>query len=188
MERAADGGGHSGEAAESYGSALSEDELRRATAEVLRIEVAAMNVNNFVVRPKRRFVEKYASTSVESFWTDVAYAELSHEVAGLPTELEPEDEEAKRFDLLILNLQLAVLRQEPSFARLRDQVKGIAGLLQDKASIPMIQAELPLILDLQTDEWWQDVTVPILENVRKTIAFTCEVDRETAAAANLYRL
>ena len=43
-----------------------------------------------------------------------------------------------------MNLQLAVLRQEPWFARLRDQVKGIAGLLQDKASIPMIQAELPL--------------------------------------------
>lgn len=83
--------------------------------------------------------------------------------------MEPEDEEAKRFDLLILNLQLAVLRHEPSFARLRDQVKGIAGLLQDKASIPMIQAELPLILDLQTDEWWQDVTVPILENARRRL-------------------
>jgi type I restriction enzyme R subunit len=94
---------------------------------------------------------------------------LVHEVAGLPTELEAEDEEAKRFDLLILNLQLAVLRLEPSFARLRDQVKGIAGLLQDKASIPMIQAELTLILELQTDEWWQDVTVPMLENVRKRI-------------------
>ena len=66
-------------------------------------------------------------------------------------------------------MQLAVLRQEPSFARLRDQVKGIAGLLQDKASIPMIQAELPLILDLQTDEWWQDVTVPMLENVRRRL-------------------
>ena len=128
-----------------------------------------MNINNFVVRPKRRFVEKYASTNAWSQLDDVAYAELSHEVAGLPTELDPEDEEAKRFDLLILNLQLAVLRHEPSFARLRDQVKGIAGLLQDKASIPMIQAELPLILDLQTDEWWQDVTVPILENVRRRL-------------------
>ena len=128
-----------------------------------------MNINNFVVRPKRRFVEKYASTTAWSQLDDVAYAELSHEVAGLPTELDPEDEEAKRFDLLILNLQLAVLRHEPSFARLRDQVKGIAGLLQDKASIPMIQAELPLILDLQTDEWWQDVTVPILENARRRL-------------------
>ena len=169
VERAADGGGHSGEAADTFGSGSSDDEVRRATAESLRIEVAAMNVNNFVVRPKRRFVEKYASTTAWSQLDDVAYAELSHEVAGLPTELDPEDEEAKRFDLLILNLQLAVLRHEPSFARLRDQVKGIAGLLQDKASIPMIQAELPLILDLQTDEWWQDVTVPILENARRRL-------------------
>ena len=169
VEQAHDGGGHSGEAADTFGAGSSDDEVRRATAELLRIEVAAMNVNNFVVRPKRRFVEKYASTNAWSQLDDVAYAELSHEVAGLPTELDPEDEEAKRFDLLILNLQLAVLRHEPSFARLRDQVKGIAGLLQDKASIPMIQAELPLILDLQTDEWWQDVTVPILENVRRRL-------------------
>ena len=41
-------------------------------------------------------------------------AELAHEVAGLPSELEAEDEEAKRFDLLMLNLQLAVLRVEPA--------------------------------------------------------------------------
>lgn len=169
IERAQDGGGHSGEAADTFGSGTSDREVRQATAELLRLEVAAMNVNNFVVRPKRRFVEKYASTNAWSQLDGVAYAELAHEVAGLPTELDPEDEEAKRFDLLILNLQLAVLRHEPSFARLRDQVKGIAGLLQDKASIPMIQAELPLVMDLQTDEWWQDVTVPILENVRRRL-------------------
>ena len=53
-----------------------------------------------------------------------ALAELAHEVAGLPSELDPEDEEAKRFDLLMLNLQLAVLRAEPGFERLRDQVQG----------------------------------------------------------------
>jgi type I restriction enzyme R subunit len=169
IERAQDGGGHSGETAATFGSGSSDDEVRRATAEFLRTEVAAMNVNNFIVRPKRRFVEKYASTTAWSQLDGVAYTELAHEVAGLPTELDAEDEEAKRFDLLILHLQLAVLRLEPSFARLRDQVKGIAGLLQDKASIPMIQAELALILDLQTDEWWQNVTVPILENVRRRL-------------------
>ena len=169
IEQGQDGGGLTGEAAGPYGSHLSDAELRRATADLLRIEVAAMNVNNFVVRPKRRLVEKYASSEAWSHLDGVAYTELSHEVAGLPTELDAEDEEAKRFDLLMLNLQLAVLRQEPSFARLRDQVKGIAGLLQDKASIPMIQAELPLILDLQTDEWWQNVTVPMLETVRRRL-------------------
>jgi len=34
------------------------------------------------------------------------------------------DEEAKPFDLLILNLQLAVLRIEPPFARLQEQGSG----------------------------------------------------------------
>ena len=169
IEQGQDGSGLTGEAAGPYGSHLSDAELRRTTADLLRTEVAAMNVNNFVVRPKRRLVEKYAASEAWNHLDGVAYTELSHEVAGLPTELDAEDEEAKRFDLLMLNLQLAVLRQEPSFARLRDQVKGIAGLLQDKASIPMIQAELPLILDLQTDEWWQNVTVPMLETVRRRL-------------------
>ena len=124
---------------ESYELHFTDAELRKATAELLRSEVAAMNVNNFVVRPKRRLVEKYASGEAWNNLDASAYVELAHEIAGLPAELEAEDEEAKRFDLLILNLQLAVLRLEPSFARLRDQVKGIAGLLQDKASIPMIR-------------------------------------------------
>ena len=67
-------------------------------------------------------------------------AELAHEVAGLPSELEPEGEEAKRFDLLMLNLQLALLRSEPGFERLRDQVKAIAGLLEEKSAIPMVRS------------------------------------------------
>ena len=169
IEKGQDGSGQTGDEATAYELRLTDAELRRATAELLRNEVAAMNVNNFVVRPRRRLVEKYASTDAWNVLSVDAYAELTHEVAGLPTELEAEDEEAKRFDLLILNLQLAILRQEPAFARLRDQVKGIAGLLQDKSSIPMIQAELPLILELQTDEWWQYVTVPMLETVRRRL-------------------
>lgn len=169
VEKGQDGSGLTGDEATAYELRLTDAELRRATAELLRNEVAAMNVNNFVVRPRRRLVEKYASTDAWNVLSVDAYAELTHEVAGLPTELEAEDEEAKRFDLLILNLQLAILRQEPAFARLRDQVKGITGLLQDKASIPMIQVELPLILELQTDEWWQYVTVPMLETVRRRL-------------------
>ena len=96
-------------------------------------------------------------------------SELAHEVAGLPAELDPEGEEAKRFDLLILNLQLARLRSEPGFERLRDQVKAIAGLLEEKAAIPMVREQMPLIQDVQTDEWWQDVTVPMLEVVRRRL-------------------
>jgi type I restriction enzyme R subunit len=73
------------------------------------------------------------------------------------------------FDLLILYLQLAQLRSEPSFTRLRDQVKEIAGLLEEKSAIPMIRALMPLIQDVQSDEWWQDVTVAMLEVARRRL-------------------
>jgi type I restriction enzyme, R subunit len=95
--------------------------------------------------------------------------ELAAKVAGLPTELPDEEEEAKRFDLLIFNLQLAQLRAEPGFTRLRDKVKALAGLLEEKSNIPMVQQHIALIHDLQTDEWWTGVTLPMLDQVRKKL-------------------
>ena len=152
-----------------YGEPTTNDEVRRSLAELLHRETAAMNLDNFVVRPKRRIVEKYAKLEAWAVLPPEALSELSHEVAGLPSELDPEGEEAKRFDLLVLNLQLAMLRAEPGFARLRDQVKELAGLLEEKSAIPMVRDQMALIQDVQTDEWWQDVTVPILEGMRRRL-------------------
>jgi type I restriction enzyme R subunit len=145
------------------------EELRKETVTLLRDEVAAMNLDNFIVRPQRRLVEKYAAAEAWTTLPAESLGELAHQVAGLPSEIETDDEEAKRFDLLILNLQLAQLRSEPAFARLRDQVKVVAGLLEGKASIPMVQQQLPLIEEIQTDEWWQDVTVPMLDQARRKL-------------------
>jgi type I restriction enzyme R subunit len=146
-----------------------EAELRGEVAEMLRCEVAAMNVENFVVRPKRQLVEKYGTAESWQELKPDGFTELAQEVAGLPSECEAEDEEAKRFDLLILNLQLAILRAEPAYVRLREQVKAIAGLLEERSSIPMVRDQMPLIQELQTEEWWQDVTTPMLETVRKRL-------------------
>jgi len=94
---------------------------------------------------------------------------LGKELAALPTELPGDGEEAKRFDLLLLKLQLAVLRNEPTFERLKANVVEIAGLLEEKASIPMVAAQLPLIQDVQSEDWWKDVTAPMLETARKKL-------------------
>lgn len=147
----------------------SEAEVRAQIASLLHHEVAAMNLDNFVVRPRRRLVEKYAKPESWLSLPAEALTELSHEVAGLPSELDPENEEAKRFDLLALNLQLSLLRHEPGFARLRDRVKQIAGLLEEKSAIPMVREQMVLIQEVQTDDWWQDVTVPMLEVMRRRL-------------------
>jgi type I restriction enzyme R subunit len=146
-----------------------EPTLRQETASTLHAEVAGMNVDNFLVRPKRRLVEQYREPEAwEKLDRENLHA-LATELAGLPSEIEGEAEEAKRFDMLMLRLQLAVLRSEPSFHRLRKAVVEIAGLLEEQSTVPMIRAQLALIAELQSDEWWQDVTVPMLEEVRKKL-------------------
>jgi type I restriction enzyme, R subunit len=152
-----------------YGDPETPFEVRWATAELLQREVAAMNLDNFVVRPHRMLVEQFAQPESWLTLSPDAMVQLSHEVAGLPTELDPENEEAKRFDLLLLSLQLALLRSEPGFARMRDRVIELVGLLEEKSAIPMVQEQMALILDVQTDEWWQDVTVPMLESLRRRL-------------------
>jgi type I restriction enzyme, R subunit len=148
---------------------LVDKDVRRLTAAKLCEHVAAMNLENFVVRPKRRIVEQYSKREAWSRLPEEARSDLAHNVANLPTELDPENEEAKRFDLLLLKLQLATLRGDHAFESLRDQVKDIAGMLEEKASIPAVNAQMALILNVQTEEWWQDVTVAMLEGVRRRL-------------------
>jgi type I restriction enzyme R subunit len=143
--------------------------LETDIADTLHAEVASMNIHNFVVRPQRKHVEQWSERGA---WDTVApqdATELAEHVAGLPSELDPDDESAKRFDLIMLKLQLAILNKEPAFERLRDGVREIASGLEEKRAIPMINAQMELILELQTDEYWQDVTLPMLDTARKRL-------------------
>ena len=79
------------------------------------------------------------------------------------------DADAKRFDLLTLRLQLVLLTGDASLAGLCERVRAIAAALESKQAIPLVAAQLPLILDVQTDEYWQDVTVPMIEVLRRRL-------------------
>jgi type I restriction enzyme, R subunit len=156
-----------GEVAELQDDPQSDMEVRAAVAAELHREVAAMNLENFVVRQYRQTVEVYSEPAAWSEVTEEEVEELGHILAGLPSELEADPEEAKRFDLLMLKLQLCLLGRRSDFDRLRVQVIQIAGLLEEKASIPAVAKHLELIQEIQSDEWWIDVTVAMLEVVRR---------------------
>lgn len=148
---------------------LIEDQLRDETASLLHAQVAAMNVDNFVVRPQRRYVEKYAKPEAWKRLESEDLDELGYRVAALPSELTDEDEEAKRFDMLVLRTQLAILQSTPGFDALRQALQAIASRLEDQMAIPAIKAEALLIEAVAGDEWWKDVTVPMLETVRRRL-------------------
>lgn len=143
--------------------------LRRDVVDLLRSEVAAMNVNNFIVRPKRRLVEEYSKPEPWEGMDAPARERLAAEVAGLPSERDPEALEAKQFDLLILMLQLCVLGHGAGFDTLKQKVIDIAAALEEQSSIPAIRDQMELIQEIQTETWWQDVTVGMLEIVRKRL-------------------
>lgn len=142
--------------------------LREHTANQLLEEVGAMSLDNFLVRPKRRLVEKY---SLREAWTKLGLderTELIEHLADLPSGLVDDDLVAKQFDLLILRTQLSVLRHEP-YEGHRAKITKIAGLLEELSNVPMVANELKFILEIQTDEYWQDVSAPMLETVRRKL-------------------
>ena len=144
-------------------------DLRATLADRLRAEVAAMPLDNFIVRPKRRLVELY---SLPENWQVLGLEQrhaLTEELAGLPTALIDDDVDAKQFDLLVLRTQLALLRSEKAYDGLRGKIVHTAALLQELENVPMVAAEMELILNLQADEYWQDITVPMLETVRRRL-------------------
>jgi type I restriction enzyme R subunit len=137
------------------------------TAEHLEAEVRGMPLDNFLVRPHRKLVEKYREPEAWNDWGPSARADLIESLAGLPSSYADDDLDAKEFDLLLLRAELALLRADKRFESLRGKVVEFARLMEPLSNIPMVNAELELILEVQTDEFWQNVTVPMLEAVRR---------------------
>src|SRR5580693_6158058 len=66
----------------------------------------------------------------------------------------------------MFSLQLALLKGSKRFDTLKKQLLEIASALEDQTGIPAIAQQAILIEEIQTDQWWEGVTVPLLELVR----------------------
>ncbi len=160
---------HLGEAGSEADRAAETEALRDALAMDLRREVEGMSLDNFLVRPKRLFVERYTGPAAWARIDETAAAELVEHLAGLPSAVGDGDLDARQFDLLVLRAQLALLRSESTFVPLRASLTALATSLEAVANIPMVAAELTLIQEMQADEYWQDITLPMLETVRRRL-------------------
>ena len=144
-------------------------QVRAGLVNGLRDEIAAMPDDNILVRPKRNLIKRYSKPDAWQALDETKTAELSREVAGLPSTIVDPDTAAKLFDELMLRLQLGRLRNSQDFPKLAERVREIAEALSIKAAIPMVADQLAFIDEIQTDEFWQDVTVAQLENARKKL-------------------
>ena len=125
-----------------------------------------MNLDNFIVRQVRRSVERFQAADT---WQELTLDDrmtLADEVAGLPSAFEDGGLAAKQFDLLILNAQLLLLRGDAGFSGLQQRITTYAVVLEGLSNVPAVAKELELILEIQTEDFWPDITVGILEDVR----------------------
>jgi type I restriction enzyme, R subunit len=130
--------------------------------------VRAMNIDNFIIRKHREHVEIFNDRSNWESLDDEQVIVINERLSGLPSP-DDDNEDARRFDLLILNLQLAMLSNRNTIEKYQIAVKEIASNLEEKSAIPQVAKQMELILAVQSDEYWQDVTLPILEELRRKL-------------------
>lgn len=95
---------------------------------------------------------------------------LGDHISSLPMKTMEEKESAKRFDLLILQLQLGLLNEDTTWTKNRQRVEKIADeLLTVSENLPFVAAASAILETLLDSEWWEGVTVTELEKIRREI-------------------
>lgn len=144
-------------------------EEKQATAEELLLKeqlldelhhiVLALNEEDFRVRMKLQFVEKYRNRDQWNALSNLDVLEIEKHIATLYTDSKS-DESARWFDLMMLNLMLAQLQQSPRQNFYQLQVTETTRGLLKKLSIPEVKAREQLIRHIQEDEYWQQAGLP----------------------------
>jgi type I restriction enzyme R subunit len=170
------------------------NDLNNYQLDMLHHSVGGMNLDNFIVRPKRQSVEPFLERDHWNNIDDSKFTELESNISDLPTEAEPfnPDEQlnnlSNRFDNIILTMQLALLEKGMIPEPTRIRVMEFAQMLEGKSStIPAILSQLNLIQDIQSIEFWQDINLVILEEVRKrlrNLMFALDKDKKEVVYTN----
>ena len=143
---------------------------QRALAEAYLTElqqlVAGLDVNRFVVKAKMRAVVEYSD---KARWENLSKGDRLDVNTHLSTLILPnknDDELARRFDILILNYQLALLSGAYRTDGYINKISGTAKALLKKQNIPAIALHVTLLNELQTEPFWQAININRLDNVR----------------------
>lgn len=131
----------------------------------LILQTQALNTTSFIVRQHWREVEKYRDPNAWNALTDLGIKELFDHIAPLMSET-GQDEMAKRFDVLMLDIQLSILNGDTKQTTLILKVEQIAGKLSRKASIPSVAQKMDFIKDAQTETFWKAADIAAIERLR----------------------
>ena len=140
------------------------DELK----DILCAEIAGLDTVRIAVRKHWALVEKYKQRDNWLYLSEVDALAVKTHLAPLLIAAN-DDLEARRFDFLMLQNQLALIDPEMKPAQVnkaQNKVVQIARLLEGKASIPQVMVRMDTIRLVQTPVFWENVNIERLEHVR----------------------
>jgi len=145
-----------------------EQEIEQKYTEELHKSVAALKRERFVVKMNRRQVEDF---SREEKWQDLSQGDvidIKKHLAPLMLPAKEDHELARRFDVLLLNIQLCMLEGKDGSAY-AERVSISAKSLSKKKNVPQIANHMELLLEVQTPQFWAMANIKRLEEVRTSL-------------------
>ena len=139
------------------------DELKA----ILHAQVNQLSRARIDVRAHLQTIEPYRDREAWACLSDLDVAELKGIAHLLPRP--KENEAAKKFDVLMLYLQLEMVDSTVKADNSRASVIKIAQLLEKKATIPAVRERMETIKEVQTAGFWERRTLNSLERVRKEL-------------------
>ncbi len=143
-------------------------QLHDETKAVLKEQVAALSDSHISVREKWADVSHFKNDDNWAYISEVDVNTLSNEIAPLLPK-NTLDESAKKFDVLTMLIELSLLDGETNCVKAVQNVQTIAEKLQEKATLPQVQAAMPTIKEVLSEVAWQNVSLNWLEKVRKDL-------------------
>jgi type I restriction enzyme R subunit len=126
-----------------------------------------MNPDNFMVRARLQYVERFKSEAAWKSLSDSDIHDIEFHIAGLPSQIETDEIEARFFDLSALRMQIALIEKvRGTFEFNRKKVIEIAACLEEKDAIPAVKQQLEFLRAIQSTEFWEGIDLATLEDLR----------------------
>lgn len=140
-------------------------EWRNSLVDICHNQIMELNPTLFMVKAHLRYVENFKNKDVFQSLSEGDCSNLNHEIAPLVKDMD-KDDNAKRFDNFMYGLMLSCMEGLRSFSSSKKRLKKTVGLLKKQISIDAVRKELPLMDEVETPEFWDDVDLLELENIR----------------------
>lgn len=146
-----------------------ETEIRDKYLTELYKSILNLDENRFIVRKQLRFVTEYSN---KSKWLNLSKGdvqEINTHLSHLQPPEKGDDELARRFDMLVLVYQILLLSGSGNTGKYMSKIYRTATALQKKDNIPQIALHIPLLKEIQTDQYWQTINIKKLDNLRESL-------------------